>query len=136
MLGLIREGDFIENDDDIDLLLHIRDRGKLLYKLNQLNIKITVNEVSIIQVMIENFGHVDIYFYEYRNTDILIRWDGNLLFSYNDIFPLKKVNFKGITINIPFNSEKVIEDTYGKNWRIPLKKDEYDWNLITNVRKI
>jgi len=136
LLGFIREGDFIENDDDIDLLLSIRDRASLINRVQQLGLKITINELSIIQVVIENLGHVDIYFYESINTDIIIKWDGNLLFSKNDIWPLKKTKFKNFLINIPYNSEKILQETYGLNWKIPLQKDSYDWNLITNVRRL
>lgn len=136
LLGLIREGDFIENDDDIDVLLSIKDRAKLINRLQQLRLEITVNELSIIQFLIEGIGHIDVYFYEDRNTDILIKWDGNLLFSKNDIWPLRNTRFKNFFINIPYNSEKILEETYGANWRTPLDKSSYDWNLITTVRKL
>lgn len=136
LLGFIREGDFIENDDDIDVLLPFKDREKFLYTVKRLNLKITVEELTIVQIYVDNLGHFDVYFYENRGLDILLRWDGNLLYLKNDIWPLKKVIFKNYKINIPFNSEKLLNEIYGNNWRIPLHKDEYDWNNINNVRHL
>ena len=136
LLGYIREGGFIEGDDDIDVLLPVRERNRLLYAIQRLSLSVTVNERGIIQTYVPNMGCVDIYFYEDRNLDILIPWDGNLLFSKQDIWPLKRVTFHGHKINIPYNSEKILQETYRTNWRVPIKKDEYTWESIHSVRKL
>lgn len=136
LLGYVRENDFIENDDDIDMLLPFKDRERYIFAINQLNLTITVNELSIIQINVDNLGICDVYFYENRGPDILIRWDNTQLFSKNDIWPLKRVLFKNYYINIPKNSIKILKEIYGENWNVPTKKEDYDWNKITNVRRL
>lgn len=38
---------------------------------------------------------------------------------------LKKYNFNGLKVKVPFNYKNYLEDLYGKRWRIPIKK--YNW---------
>lgn len=134
LLGYIRGGDFIDGDDDIDILLPFKQREKFMFIIKNANIPIIVEDLFFIQIMVKDIGPFDVYLYENRPSDILIRWDGNLLFSKNIIFPLKKVNYKGFNVFIPNNSEKVLSETYGENWKTPISKNEYDWKTITNVR--
>ncbi len=50
------------------------------------------------------------------------------------LLKFKKINYKGMILQVPINSEKCLELTYGTNWKIP--KKNYIWhedatNLIT-----
>jgi len=147
LLGYVRENDFIKNDDDIDILINIFDVQSLLRQLKNLNLDVTVfielkvdntyGKIGIIQVLLPNNKEtLDFYIYEeLDDNDIIIRWDGGLLFNKLDIFPLKKITFKNININIPNNSEKILDEVYGLNWKTPLLKTEYSWQNINTVRK-
>jgi hypothetical protein len=43
-----------------------------------------------------------------------------------ELLIFKKINYKGIELQIPVESEKCLELTYGVNWRIP--KKDYIWH--------
>ncbi len=138
LLGIIRNNDFIENDDDIDLLLNISDLNNFLNDLDEKNVvyrkHIKKNEIPVIQCFYENIGPIDIYVYnEYKNDDILIKWDGGQLYAKKDIFPLKEIIFYDKKCLIPNNSEEILRQIYGKDWMIPTSK-KYKWKDMTEVR--
>jgi phosphorylcholine metabolism protein LicD len=136
LLGIIREKDFIKDDDDIDIIVDKKDRIKILNLLKKKHIKTGKNNKHILQIYKGNLGPIDIYFYEKLDKDILIKWDGNLLYSLNDIFPTKRIKFKNIFIQIPRKSNKILREIYGKKYLIPVSKKKYNWSKINSVRKL
>ena len=136
LLGIIRENDFIDDDDDIDILVHFDDYKKILKMIKEEKLKTgRINEKIIQLYHPSGIGPIDIYFYHKFGKDILIKWDGNLLYSQKYIFPLKNIKFKNEHIKIPFDSNEILKQTYGKNYLTPMKKHEYQWSKINNVRK-
>ena len=134
LLGYVREGDFLMEDNDIDVLLPRSYRDKVLEICQTMNFRVGISNDEIHQIYVDEIGPFDIYFYEDRGEDILIRWDGNLLFSKKDIFPLQTVEFHGFPVKIPNNAEEICRQVYGDQWRIPLRTDEYEWGQIQQVR--
>jgi len=49
-------------------------------------------------------------------------YNETLVYKSEDIENLKQIKFYNRTINVPINSEKILEETYGKDWRIPHTK--------------
>ena len=47
-------------------------------------------------------------------------WE-NKIINYNTIFPLKTINFEGLKLSIPNNSEKNLTNIYGNYMKIPRK---------------
>jgi hypothetical protein len=151
LLGYHRNGQFIQFDDDIDVIVPRTCREKLLQYIdtitpNKLNtIRVTLNNNDILQLCImdegvENkIGPFDIYFYDEpaNSNDILIIWDGNLLFKRCDIFPLRCIIFNGHPIFIPNNPGAILLDLYGRDWNVPKTKNvDYVWEKINTVRKL
>jgi phosphorylcholine metabolism protein LicD len=135
LLGIIRDNDFIDEDDDIDILVHFDDYTKILKMIKEDKLKTRKINEKIIQLFHPSgIGPIDIYFYHKFGEDILIKWDGNLLYSQKYIFPLKNIIFKNEHI-IPFDSNEILKQTYGKNYLTPIKKHEYNWYKIHNVRR-
>ena len=62
-----------------------------------------------------------------EGDDIILKWDGNLLYSKKEMFPLKNINFNGYDLYIPNNSKEILRQTYGDNYMIPIKKSSYSW---------
>lgn len=136
LLGIIREKDFIKNDDDVDILMDFDDYERLKNMITEEKIKTKRYTERIIQLYLPNkLGPIDIYTYHKLEKDILIKWDGMLLYSKEDIFPLNKITFKGFEIDIPCNSHKILKETYGKNYLTPISKKKYNWGKINTVRK-
>jgi phosphorylcholine metabolism protein LicD len=139
LLGLYRENDFIDGDDDIDVLL-TREQLKIVYEYC---IKkgydvwcafyyhlAKYDEASFMHI---SQYHADIYLYKIIGNVIYIEWTEHSVYPLHDIFPLRTVYFHGFNVHIPSNTHKVITDTYGDNWNTPMTKSDYNWSAITKV---
>ena len=143
LLDITREKGLIEGDDDIDFYVNLKDRSQLIQNLRNNNIEvdlsISVNKndhfLQIKRIFNNKNLITDFYFYE-TNIDenhIVERW--NFEGGTNDsskhlkipkvfVFPLKKILFKSVEINIPKESELICEFLYGTNWKKKLKKNK------------
>jgi hypothetical protein len=147
LLGYLREGNLIKEDDDIDFYVNIRDQDKIINILESLDFNINIGTTYFVQAarIIEGINtFVDFYFYEnHPESDHLIeRW--NFLFSPNDaekhlhipkkiIFPIKQGEIRNIEINIPYNVDACCRYLYGDHYKTPLKKeDQYKIKIVNN----
>lgn len=140
LLGIIRENEFIDSDDDIDALVYSKNFKKIVKIIRKEKIKTGIIKYKeIIQLFLPTGeGPIDIYFYNKVGEDILIKWDGNLLFSQKYIFPLKEQIFKNKKIAIPFDSKEILKQIYGENYLTPLKRIEFDkiFNKVNTIRRL
>lgn len=143
LLGLIRDGNLIEDDDDIDFYVNINEREKLIQILKDnfidvdLDLKVNKNK-SFLQIKREinnKDAIVDFYFYE-EDVDklhIIEKWnfeggthDETKYLRIPKIFihPIKQEEINSININFPAEPVYLCEFLYGKNWKIKMKKDK------------
>ena len=156
LLGYQREGNIIENDDDIDIYINARHTADLLDALSTSDFEITIipckrwyqrwRKPLFIQAMrvqdgIETF--VDFYLYNDEASDHLEeKW--NFLGQWKDIesaihvpksiiYPLVNAEMKGVKIRVPAQSEAVCSFLYGPGWKTPVLKSEgYFMEVIDN----
>ena len=127
LLGFYRDSNFIEGDDDIDVLVSRADFQSLnSFLIDNKHEGIRVNYINnyphIVQLFYKDIGPFDIYAYDFHNDSILLKHDGNLLFKNQDIFPLQTIQFHSHTISVPAMLERVLKLSYGNNWMTPQKK--------------
>jgi hypothetical protein len=129
LLGLIRGGDFIEGDDDVDVLIAHRDLDALklvVDKTEGLSGR-TLGEAprQLYQIYAGDVGPFDVYTYHVLNrTDVLVVWEA-MIYSTNDIFPARRASFHGHRVLVPRNPHQLLSDTYGSGYMTPMSKGMY-----------
>jgi len=137
LLGAIREKNFIEHDEDIDIYLLNEEREKflrllVLFKNEGLNL--VRSEGDMLSLM-RNNEYIDIYFFKPKLKFGFIKlrvFSNEYEYAAENLENPIKYIFLGINISIPNNPKTVIEKIYGKNWRTPLKSKHSEPNTIYN----
>lgn len=144
LLGIIRDKKLINNDDDIDLLVPIKYKEKLLEILSETKIVIEMgSDVNNGKYFLQGIysdrsckSLIDFYFYEEndKKSKIILKsihgptqnikrhW---LFINKNILFPKKQFIFNKNTVNLPNNSEKVLQFLYGKKWKEKIQRKDY-----------
>jgi len=154
LLGVYRDNDVIEGDDDVDILLSEEDDEKVAELLLQNGYKVStefngqISYKGIFRQFYKVFDGVptilDLYFYEKLNDRFIVeKWNFHgkpfnksfhMLLPAPIIFPIKETIFKGKKIKIPNKPEKVCRYLYGENFSTPLKKELEYYTIIENNR--
>ena len=140
LLGIVREGNCIDNDDDIDILLHIEELQKLEKMINDNGIYVLMRDIAkkrlefnlpqgkeympFYQIKLPNSNITidlsivipiyDYYKYAYWGKSI----DPGKWYLLDEYKPYKKVNWKGVIIQLP-KDNKYLYDIYGDDWITP-----------------
>ena len=149
LLGLTRENNIIDGDDDVDFLVDIKDKKKLInimtksksFQFNRKNSNKYFIQYSLKKNNLETF--IDFYFYKNDFSKNYIIERHNFLSNISNpnyalhipkqnIFPVVK-NKKFKLVSIPKHPEKICEYLYGRNWKTPLKKNTgYRMEIVNN----
>lgn len=138
LLGLTRDGQLIDGDDDIDIYIDIQHFDivfKLLFEHDCL-IRKRKGESCFLQVekKVGNVtSYIDFYFFQHDRDNGLIKekWNFNgapqleshhIHIPSSLIYPIKTIKVNQTEICIPNQPELMCEFLYGKNWKRPLKK--------------
>lgn len=154
LLGIVRDGGFIENDTDIDIAVVI-DNPDMLYKIlqnNGYNIWYYYDDLAGVKRLIRaekhNVGidfevfikHGDKYFYdsprslpksitaEKQKQHAIVRHEFNASIIEN----LIKHTFNGIELNIPKDYDNYFS-TYYENWKVKLAKQDFTTKIFCPV---
>ena len=146
LLGIVRENDFIRHDDDIDLTIVEKDANprqilKVLLNngfdfIHAMKVGGRIVEFSVAYKKLS----ADFFFYIPVNRpscvgicgvyfDPTVKYDNPNQNNYRvwffpDDIKTRISQFKGTSVKIPVDAEKLLEFEYGKGWRLPIK----DWS--------
>jgi hypothetical protein len=129
LLGLVRDGKFIEWDKDLDIcfMLHETDVQKLEKLLKNFGFKILVSSGNKIPYTIrcqltQKHPPIDVVFFKREGNRLITygRFEDTYLVRYRTLFSLKETEYYGIKIRIPENPENFLTENYG-DWKSPRK---------------
>ena len=142
-LGLIREGNFLKHDYDIDIGIHIKDLDfeEIVSKINlsrnffirQIeyqeegvfnNDRYYVNDKKIVllKIIYKTGLNIDLFIHYYENG---ICWHGSRYHRWeNKFFTLKEYNLNGLKLLGPKDSNLYLTENYGE-WRKPVVNFNY-----------
>lgn len=125
-LGAVRDKNFIEHDEDIDLALFSRDKQRvinILPELQKIGFQVVrYNRRHVISIM-RNNDYMDLCFFEKINEEEY-DCDGCMILS-KFMENTKEYEFLGEYFQIPQDYQGYLRCEYGENWEIP----RYDFNF-------
>jgi|10_taG_2_1085330.scaffolds.fasta_scaffold14417_3 phosphorylcholine metabolism protein LicD len=124
LLGIVREGDIIPHDEDIDIGFFRKDEEKMIKLLDELHnnngFVIIRNQFKTIYTVWKDGVFIDLYLYEKTATEQISQGHRDF---YNilkqEAYPFKKIEFRNIQLNCISKPEIWLERYYGKDWRTP-----------------
>ena len=161
LLGLIRENELLEYDDDIDFLINEKHLIYVIelfynrYDKSESSLKIPIHPVNqhkhfkqatSIRDNVRTF--VDMSFYEKNDEEKTIidfnsynnspQYEENHFSMSQDlIYPIQKRYFQKYGyVKVPAQPIKCLEILYGNNWMIPYPKKHYDEVLVNGKPKL
>ena len=138
LLGLVRDGGFIQHDDDVDVCFLAEARGlqaagqefrEVVSALRAKDERISV--IHGAQFHWFKAGTILDVFMAWMEGDDLYMYNAGGKFSPDQIYPLQRREFEGRSVLVPIDSEAMLELIYGTGWRVP--DPMFQWRLTSTV---
>lgn len=132
LLGIIRENDFIDHDEDIDLAFLEKDRIKflnLLPELRNIGFELCRFDRRDLYSLMRKGEYIDLYFFhqfDIPELSICSGWVVKTEYLMNSI----TIQFKGEFYQIPKDYEKYLIVEYGNDWKIPRIWNNYNQSKL------
>ena len=138
LLGAIREHDFIEHDEDIDLFILGEEKEKLLNMLFELKDNgfgvIRYDNRGLLSIIRDN-EYIDLYIFNKFQKGVRICCGECVVEKY--ILDTVQYEFLSATFTIPRASVEYLDFQYGSDWNIPIHYTDFNVSKISiAIKKI
>lgn len=141
LLGAIREGDFIDHDDDMDVGLFEADREAFAVarkEMESLGFVVSRQREGRVFDIVRNDIGLDFFFVrEKKNLFGRRYWDldGRTSIAARHLDGLDTMDFLGRPFLVPRDRVALMKRLYGPNWRIPVADKPANMDFRVRVRK-
>lgn len=137
LLGIIRDNDFIDWDEDIDLMVMSEDKDKLLdafWDLREIGFEFIRQDrcYHTLSVM-RNGEYIDFNIMDSVSPELRTDYGGAFFFEKH-LTDLDEFDFKGIKVMIPKDYDEYLTFMYG-DWRTPVRYIPPDLSNGTKVKR-
>lgn len=137
LLGIIRDGNFIDWDEDIDLNILQEDIDNFknsLWDLKEIGFELfRCDRCGHLYSVTRNGEYVDFYIMEKISPEIRTNMGPDFVFDKH-LINLMDWNFKGLNIQVPIEYESYLEMMYG-DWKTPVQYANYELNKFQIFKK-
>lgn len=137
LLGAIREKDFIDHDEDIDLLVFNEEKQHffdILPQLKQVGFDVARYDRRNLMSIIRNGEYIDIYFMTLREDGT--RYCGGNIMPTELTEETIDLDFKGLNVKIPKNYIALLRYEYGENWMTPVEWFDFELSKFSRLLTI
>lgn len=137
LLGAIREGDFIDHDEDIDLIILGEKKQQffdILPELKKEGFEVARYDRRNLMSIIKNGEYIDLYFMSLREDGT--RYCSGIVLPVELTDETIDHNFKGLEVKIPKAYLQFLRYAYGDNWMIPIQRFDYKQSKMSRLMTI
>ena len=119
LLGAVRESNFIEHDEDVDVFILEENKDKFLstlFELKEFGFNVVRYDNQLLSIM-KNDDYIDVYFFIKNSIGKRTCLEFSISSGYME--SLVDINFLDTTFKTVNNYIYFLEYFYGKDWRIP-----------------
>lgn len=148
VLGYVREGRLLKNDDDLDYLIHFENLDDMVKRLvakfdnvvvssqavNNNVVLRPIDGTSVIRIIKFNLNgipiDIDVGFTIGNSVHNIVKGDEYVINDFPKKFfeKMMPVKFEGVECSMPQPAKEFVEINYGKDWRVP----KSEWSCVIN----